>query len=629
MKHVIAHWLSHHPIVSFRLSPEGYYTFINTAGSQGFHRATEDIVGLHLSDILNNETATQALALLDTIKQTNQPVHSELSVLDHDQLEIYSVVAAPVRGEDGQIQSVVGISRDITERKEMEDTLRQARDAADVANRAKSIFLARMSHELRTPLNAMLGFAQIMARDPHTPIHQREYLRIMNRSGEHLLTLINDILDMTRIEAGRIAMHEQTFDLYHLLDDVIDMFRLRAADKGLALRLVCDSVAPCLLETDQGKLRQVLINLLSNALKFTMSGSVTLRVSMQPIADGNRQSANPPTDSDASDTRQLLQCAVEDTGCGIAPHDLEHIFEPFTQTTRDRPVQEGTGLGLSISQRFVQLMGGTLCVSSEVGVGSCFTVTLPVRPIPSAALPIKASLRPVVALAAGQPQYRLLVVDDSADNRAWLMALLEPVGFAVRTAANGKEGIALWQTWQPHAIIMDMRMPVLDGLAATQHIKASPQGHATIIIALTASSIEEEHTTLLEAGCAAVLSQPVTIDHMLETLTSLLGVTALHDDIDALLVYQHGHRNDGYRDTVTIPSEQLRHLPYTVLMELNTATIMGDPALIQTAIRQIQAYDIHVAQALQRLATVFDYSTIRELIQPMLYAEEVGSSASE
>ncbi|NJO20416.1 MAG: PAS domain-containing protein, partial [Spirulinaceae cyanobacterium RM2_2_10] len=348
----------------------------------------------------------------------------------------------------GRATRIVGSHTDITHRKQAEATLQQAKEAAEKANRAKSEFLANMSHELRTPLNAILGFTQILNRDPAITPEQQSNLEIVIRSGEHLLDLINDVLEMSKIEAGILTLNTSDFDLLALLDSIAAMLQLRAESKGLQLQFDLDAQLPRYIRADQSKLRQVLINLLGNALKFTSEGHVMLTATATVAAD------NPSAQ---------LNFSIADTGPGIAAYEIPTLFDAFVQTEAGRNSQQGTGLGLPISRKFVQLMGGDITVESVVGQGTTFDFSVRVVCAEGAAGDRRQPTRKVLGLVPGQPTYRILAVDDKWENRQLLVKLLSPLGLEVREAADGQEAIALWESWEPHLIWMDMRMPVLDG----------------------------------------------------------------------------------------------------------------------------------------------------------------------
>ncbi|BBA79348.1 two-component hybrid sensor and regulator [cyanobacterium endosymbiont of Rhopalodia gibberula] len=406
------------------------------------------------------------------------------------------------------------IVRDITQRKQAEIALKKAKEAADAANRAKSEFLASMSHELRTPLNAILGFTQVMQRDLTLSQEQQQNLSIISRSGEHLLTLLNDILEMSKIEAGRTSLNQNSFDLYRLLSNIEAMLKLKAEAKGLQLIFEYTPEVPQYLTTDEGKLRQVLINLLGNAIKFTDEGGVTLRVK------GNQESE-----------KIMITFEVEDTGLGIAPEEIDQLFAAFGQTETGRNAQEGTGLGLPISQKFVQLMGGDIQVNSVLGQGSLFTFTIKGQIASASAIQTKKPIRKVIGLAPGQPKYRILAVDDRLESRILLVKLLSSMGFEVRQASNGKEAIDLWESWEPHLVLMDMRMPIIDGYEATQHIKTTTKGQATVIIALTASAFEEERNVVLSAGCDDFMRKPFREEVLWDKIAHHLGICYIYESM--------------------------------------------------------------------------------------------------
>jgi len=400
--------------------------------------------------------------------------------------------------------------------------LKIAKENADASNRAKSEFLAKMSHEFRTPLNAILGFAQVMGRDSSLSSTQQEQLKIINQSGEHLLNLINDVLEMSKIESGKVSLNAMDFDLLKILENLKSLLQLKARLKGLALKIKVDDRVPQYVYGDEKKLRQVLLNLVDNGIKFTSQGCVTLEAIPCPT---------PGTDGD----RHQIRFIVSDTGIGIAPENIDRLFQPFVQsqalalTHSWQHDEEGTGLGLAISKHFVELMGGQLRVDSTVGLGSRFFFEIPLELGQAQSITTDRPLQPIAGLAPDQPTYRILVVDDEREQRLLLLHLLNHVGFEVQAAENGQEAIELWQSWQPHLILMDMRMPVVNGLEATQQIKASIQGQATVIIAVTAHAFEEDRQQVLGAGCDDYLSKPFQQPVLLDKIAQHLGVRYLYE----------------------------------------------------------------------------------------------------
>ncbi|MFP4009790.1 MAG: PAS domain S-box protein, partial [Spirulinaceae cyanobacterium] len=422
------------------------------------------------------------------------------------------------RDENQQVLGLIGTDVDITERKKVEQELQKAKEAADTANQAKSQFLNRMSHELRTPLNAILGFSQLLQNEisPQQNLLHAEYLGIINRSGEHLLSLIDDVLDMSKIETGKMTVYATQIDLYHLLDEVVDLFQLKAAAKQLELSATRSPQLPRYVLVDAQKLRQILINLLSNAIKFTEVGSVEL------VAQVQAQAAD----------KTILALRVTDTGPGISEADLTLLFAPFEQTELGRQKQRGTGLGLSLSQQFARLMGGELQATSTLNRGTTFCCVLPVVPLEAPA--IATPLPQITSIDSPSILYRILVADDSPSNRQFLVRCLQQVGFVVREASNGFEAVELWQTWHPHLIFMDLHMNDLDGFAATRSIRNQEQNTSkyrppTPIIALSASVNEQEHQQLLTYGFDDFLSKPFRLNVMFERLAQHLGISYIYE----------------------------------------------------------------------------------------------------
>jgi signal transduction histidine kinase/ActR/RegA family two-component response regulator len=395
------------------------------------------------------------------------------------------------------------------------EELERAKLHAEAANEAKSVFLANMSHELRTPLNAILGFSRLMLRSAAAP-QEQESLGIINRSGEHLLQLINDVLDMSKIEAKRISLTPVAFDLRALLGDILAMLGDRATAAGLHLSIDATDDLPAHVRCDHMKLRQILINLVGNALKFTHEGGVVIRVER--------------LDAEASTAR--LAFLIEDSGAGIAEADLQRIFQPFEQVAAPGE-NKGTGLGLAIARQFAEMMGGSLTALSRVGVGSTFRLELPVDIVANDDLPHSThETRPVLGLAPGQPRYRVLVADDNNESRMLLVRELSSLGLDVHEAANGAEAVAAFEEWHPQLIWMDWRMPIMNGLEATRHIRALPGGTDTRILGLTASAFEERGEEFRQAGCDNYLRKPYRIGEVLDAMTQTLGIQYRYADGD-------------------------------------------------------------------------------------------------
>ncbi len=531
--------------------------------------------------------------LLEGVRQVDRGnFQVEMPVQYHDEIGLltasFNAMASELHILVSDLESRVSERTDQLERQA--DDLAHAKEAAESASRFKSIFLANMSHELRTPLNAIIGFSELMLRDEALNPTQRRNLEIIMRSGEHLLGIINEVLELTKVESGHTELVKETFDLYHLLRDMEDMFQLRSREKGLALIFECTPDVPQYIHTDRGKLRQVLINLLGNAVKFTHEGQVGLHVKSIP-------------DATVPCGHCRLRWEVFDTGIGIAEQDLKRIFEAFVQTEAGYLTSGGTGLGLVISQKFVSMMGGEIKVTSQIGRGSRFWFEIQVELPELAEIEQHSSKvrRQVVALAAGQPTYRLLVAEDIREGREMLTQLLADWGFEARSVEDGAEAVRVWQEWQPHLIWMDLRMPVMDGLEATEKIRAAEkEDHSTIIVALTASAFQEDHMRVLAKGCDDFLGKPFCQLDIAEMLIKHLGVQFEYEEMK--------------ESSAQIPERpdtlDLTTLPAGWRSELRQAAIKADGLTIAALAEQIRSQRPDLTAALAELAYNFDYGAI-------------------
>ncbi|MFZ2407413.1 MAG: ATP-binding protein [Methylobacter sp.] len=482
------------------------------------------------------------------------------------------------------------LQQEIVIRKQTERELLTAKNEAEAANRAKSIFLANMSHELRTPMNAVLGFSQLMQKDSGLSPEQRETLNIINNSGKHLLELINDVLDMAKIEAGRVVIENGNFDLGALIRDTVDMMHERAETKGLELLLDQSSDFPRFVSSDEAKLRQILLNLVGNAIKYTQKGHVVVRLTAEDLPDVQQC---------------LLIFEIKDTGIGIAEQDLPYIFDTFVQVGRESD-QQGSGLGLRITKQYAGLMGGQVTVTSELNKGSSFILRLPVTKVGQSEIINKLVLdgKQVLGLAAGQPVYRVLIVEDQLENRLLLKRLMEFAGFQVYEAVNGQQGVEQFTLRQPHFIWMDRRMPIMDGIAATQKIRALPGGGKVKIVAVTASVFTEQRQEFLNAGVDDIVGKPYRDAEIFACMTKHLGVRFIYDE----------PVNEKNADGQLLNTQRLKQLPEALLSELQQAVMSLDIEQSLMVAEQIRAIDAPLADVVADRVNQFDFEAITKLL---------------
>ncbi len=409
------------------------------------------------------------------------------------------------------------IARDITARQKVQVQLQQAKEAAESANRAKSTFLANISHEVRTPLNGILGYTQLLKRDDTLSSQHKEAIDVIHRSGEYLLTLINDILDISKIEANSVELYQTDFDLNDFIKSVVDLFRMRSQEKGIDFIYQALTPLPHIIYADEKRLRQIIINLLSNAIKFTNVGGVTLKVGVIESIEEERESVQ--GESEKAALHQTKICfQVEDTGIGIAQTALSKIFLPFQQVGDQKYQSAGTGLGLSITQKLVDLMGGQLQVESTLEQGSTFGIELDLATVSSPEMVEKPLPKKSQTISFEGAPLKILVVEDDQDNRLMLTHLLTALGFEVKEAKSGQDAINQTHEWRPDLIFMDLVMPVIDGYEATRQIKRIPELQKTIIVAVSASALKSHQQQSQEAGCDDFIAKPIHTEELLKCL---------------------------------------------------------------------------------------------------------------
>ncbi len=619
-------------------TPDFKIIAISDALLEATNRRRHEVLGRALFDVFPDMPGSTAIpdwrASLDRVRQTGAPdtmaiqqygIRRPDGVLEE---RYWSPMNSPVLGTDRRIEYFIHRVVDVTEfvrqkspahskplsrieqmeaetfhnsqqlkaandqLNEVNTQLRHAQGEAEAATQAKSTFLSTMSHEIRTPMNAILGYVQLMLRDPSLGTEAKNNLQIIGRSGEHLLTLINDVLDMSKIEAGRTELNPTTFNFLRLVEDLAGMFRLRAAAKALRFEMSVDGESVPYVVADEGKLRQALINLLGNAIKFTRRGQVTLHVGLGQRAAG----------------QLWLSAQVEDTGPGLSEEEQKTLFDPFTQTSRGIHSHEGTGLGLAITRKYARLMGGDVTVSSHAGKGAAFRLEIPIGRGDAAVAVRKSIPRRVIGIA-GTDAPRILVVDDQFENRDWLMKLLTTIGYSVRDAVNGEDAIRNWEEWSPQLILMDIHMPVMDGLEATRKIKAAPAGKETIIVTLTASAMDADRKSVAESGADDFLAKPCREDELLEKMRVLLDIAYEYEDPSEA----EGHDPSSL---LALNAELLRQLPRELVEQLMIATSAGDKQLLDQLIVEVaESKDTRSAVALQELADKYEYDALTHLLE--------------
>ena len=504
-----------------------------------------------------------------------------------------------IKDAQGRVIKLFGTVQDISDRKETEAALQKALEAAKVANRSKSEFIANMSHELRNPLNGILGYAQILRRDKTITPKSRQWdgINIIYQCGSHLLTLINDLLDIAKIEARTMELYPTEFHLPNFLFNVQQIFRLRAEQKQLTFIYEPSPQLPTAVRADEKRLRQVLINLLSNAIKFTYTGRVTFTVELL----GTRTTGD---EDSVPQSTVGIRFQIEDTGVGMTAEQLSKIFLPFEQVGDSSRKEEGIGLGLSITKNIISLMGGEIFVESSLGEGSLFRVDVEL-PLASVEIDTALAQSPETIIGFKGETRKILVVDDAFANRSVITNMLEPIGFEISEAANGQEGIEKATQLKPDLIITNLMMPVMNGLEMTKRLRRLPECKDTRVIASSASVFEIDRQKSREAGCNDFLPKPIQSEELLEKIQSCLGVVWITESTN------ESTANPEKTNPLIAP-------PPSELVTLYQAAQIGDIEGVETEatrLRQLAPQYVAFANKLLQLAQEFEEQKILKLVE--------------
>ena len=562
----------------FLLDLNGIVLAANHIGAERFGCEVADLVGTCLFDWMPPEVAAFRRAKVREAIETKAmvPIHDERGG------KFFSTLVNPILNDE-RVTGLVVLAVDVTETRQLTAELQQAKDAAEAASRAKSVFLANMSHEIRTPLNAILGFSRILLRSESFSSADRKRLETVYRSGEHLFAVINDVLEMSRIEMGGATLSSSVFDLRATMSELERMFRLRTEAKGLDFVVDVSRDVPAYIETDHAKFRQILVNLIGNAVKFTQAGRIIVRVGVRSWHDREVR----------------LGLEVEDTGPGISEEELPVLFTRFGQASAGRKIGSGSGLGLAISREYVRLMGGDIRVKSEPGIGSIFSFDATVL---QGAAPSNSGANGsgVIRVRVSGPSPRILVADDKQENCELLRQMLAPAGFEVMEAENGRRAVELFLAWKPDLILMDLSMPVMSGEEAIAAIRMLTGGSRVRIVAVTATAFSEDRQRVMALGVDGFFAKPLREEDLISTICELLNL-------------QTGAAPDVAADPA-LTKESVSALPVESRKRLRDAVLRAD---LDAVLQELQEYDTPlsaVTNGLRNRIEHFEYESVLELL---------------
>ena len=580
-------------------TPDGKLTMVNQAFENltGYSRVELKAEGFSwIEKLTPPKWRDMEVLLIEECIRVRQPVHYEKEYI-HKDGHVFPVelFIQPVFDEAGKFVHARVFVSDISERKRIADDLEEAVLIAGRANRAKSEFLAHMSHEIRTPMNIILGNTQLLQREAGLSIEMQKKISAINRSGEHLLNILNDILDLSKVESGRASLQLEEFKLSHLLDDLTHLFQEPAKAKQLSLTLNKQSSLPNDIRGDEQKIRQIITNLLGNAVKFTQTGGIRFNVTVHLGVD----------------EKPRLLFSVSDTGPGMAPDELHRIFEPFQQGHAGKNGSGGTGLGLALCRKYAELMEGNITVQSELGTGSTFQFEVPVEVVGGTDFFKRKKNSTVLRPSAGQSAGRILIVDDMVENTTLLVNLLKPSGFDCLTAISGEETLAVFPDWRPQLILMDVCMPgSMDGLETIRRLRKVADGEKVKIICVSGTAFPEDRARAMAAGADDFVAKPLQMDELLAKVGSLLslsreaGTSAPQDQAPAPTL----------EGKIIITAGLLALMPDTWLHQMHEALATADSNEIIALIKMMEPHDSQTAKGLLKLASQFDYDGIRNLL---------------